>query len=488
MLDTEVEPRVNVQNHIDGRQVPARAGATLENWEPATGGVSGTLPDSDVADVARAVDAAQRAFPAWSSTPAPERSRMLHRLAEALRAREKELVHAESVDSGKPLALAASMDIPRAVANFDFFANAASQFSSEAHPMEGRALNYTLRNPLGVVGCISPWNLPLYLLSWKVAPALAAGNCVVAKPSEVTPVTADWLGRLSAEAGLPPGVLNLVHGLGPKVGAALTAHVGVRAISFTGSTRTGAEIARTAGPVFKKLSLEMGGKNPTLVFADCDFEAALAAALRSAFTNQGQICLCGSRILVEKPLYSRFRDALVERTRALRLGDPLEPGTDQGALVSRQHLDKVLSCLEVGRQEGGRVLCGGKRAEVGGRCREGWFVEPTLLEGLGPATRTNQEEIFGPVATLQPFVSDDEAVALANATAYGLAASVWTSNLTRAHRVSARLQSGIVWVNCWMLRDLRTPFGGMKDSGVGREGGVESLRFFTEPQNICVQL
>jgi aminomuconate-semialdehyde/2-hydroxymuconate-6-semialdehyde dehydrogenase len=479
---------VTVLNHIDGRQVPARSGATLDTFEPATGSPSGRLPDSDASDVASAVEAAQRAFPAWASTPAPERARTLHRLADLLRAHTAELVHAESVDTGKPLSLAGSMDIPRAMANFDFFADAASQFSSEAHPMEGHALNYTLRNPLGVVGCISPWNLPLYLLSWKVAPALAAGNCVVAKPSEVTPVTADWLGRLSVEAGLPKGVLNLVHGLGPKVGAALTAHPSVRAISFTGSTRVGAEIARAAAPTFKKVSLEMGGKNPTLVFADCDFEAALATTVRSAFTNQGQICLCGSRILVEKSLFPRFRDALVERTRALRVGDPLEPSTEQGALVSRQHLDKVLSCLEVARQEGGRVLCGGRRAAVAGRCKEGWFVEPTLLEGLGPASRTNQDEIFGPVATLQPFESDDEALRLANATAYGLAASLWTSNLSRAHRLSAKLQSGIVWVNCWMVRDLRTPFGGMKDSGVGREGGLESMRFFTEAQNICIQL
>ncbi|HMK74231.1 MAG TPA: aldehyde dehydrogenase family protein, partial [Myxococcaceae bacterium] len=361
-------------------------------------------------------------------------------------------------------------------------------FSSEAHPTDGRALNYTLRHPVGVVGCISPWNLPLYLLTWKVAPALAAGNCVVAKPSEMTPVTADWLGRLAAECGFPPGVLNIVHGLGARAGAALVEHPGVQAVSFTGSTRVGAQIARTVGPSFKKLSLEMGGKNPTVVFADCDFESAVATTLRSAFTNQGQICLCGSRILIERSLYPRFRDALVERARGLRIGDPLDPGTDQGALVSRQHLDKVLSCLEVARAEGGAVLCGGRRAEVGGRCLNGWFVEPTLVEGLGPDTRTNREEIFGPVATLQPFDSDDAALALANATAYGLAGSVFTRDLTRAHRFSARLQSGIVWVNCWMVRDLRTPFGGMKESGVGREGGMEALRFCTEPQNICVQL
>jgi aminomuconate-semialdehyde/2-hydroxymuconate-6-semialdehyde dehydrogenase len=479
---------VTVQNHIDGRQVEARSGARLDSWEPATGAVAGSLPDSDAGDVAAAVEAAQRAFPAWSTTPAAERARLLRRVADGLRRHLPELARAESMDTGKPLSLATAMDIPRAVANFDFFADAATQFATEAHPMEGRALNYTLRHPLGVVGCISPWNLPLYLLSWKVAPALAAGNCVVAKPSEVTPTTADWLGRLSAEAGLPPGVLNLVHGLGPKAGAALVSHPAVRAISFTGSTRVGADIARTAGPTFKKLSLEMGGKNPTVVFADADFEAALAGTLRSAFTNQGQICLCGSRILVEESLYRRFREALVEATRLLRVGDPLEPSTDQGALVSRQHLDKVLSSLELARQEGGTVLVGGKRAEVRGRCGKGWFVEPTLLEGLGPSCRTNQEEIFGPLATLQAFRSDEEALQLANATAYGLAASLWTSSLKRAHRFSAQLHSGIVWVNCWMLRDLRTPFGGMKDSGVGREGGVEALHFCTEAQNVCIQL
>jgi aminomuconate-semialdehyde/2-hydroxymuconate-6-semialdehyde dehydrogenase len=477
-----------VLNYIGGELLPAGSGAWLDKPEPATGATYAQVPDSDEADVRRAVEAASRAFPAWSATPAAERARLLRRIADTIRSRADAFARAESIDTGKPLGVAATVDIPRSVLNFEFFADAVTQFHSESHLTDGQALNYTLRTPLGVVGCISPWNLPLYLLTWKIAPALAIGNCVVAKPSEVTPMTAFLLSQVCREAGLPPGVLNIVHGLGPKVGSAMSRHPDVAAISFTGSTRTGAEIARVAAPSFKKLSLEMGGKNPTVVFADADFDDALATTVRAAFSNQGQICLCGSRIFVQQPIYERFKEGLVARTRALKVGDPLEPGVEQGALVSQQHFEKVLGCIETARQEGGRILTGGQRAQVPGRCKGGWFVEPTLIEGLDAACTTNQEEIFGPVATLIPFEREEDVLAWANSTRYGLSASVWTRDLSRAHRFAGKLHSGIVWVNCWMLRDLRTPFGGVKDSGVGREGGWEVLRFFTEPKNVCVKL
>ena len=476
----------DVLNYIDGRHVAAAT--FLDDVDPATGQVYARVASSEAADVDRAVAAAARAYPAWAAAGATFRSKALRRIARLIERDLEKLARAESVDCGKPLTVARAVDIPRAVQNFDFFADAATQFGSEAHATDDVALNYTLRQPLGAVACISPWNLPLYLLTWKIAPALAAGNCVVAKPSEVTPMTAALLGALCTEAGLPPGVLNIVQGSGPRAGAPLCAHREVKAISFTGSTRVGGEIARAAAASFKKVSLEMGGKNPTLIFADADLATAIPETVRAAFSNSGQICLCGSRILIERSIYARVRDELVERVRALRVGDPLEPGTEQGALVSRQHFDKVLGCLDDARQEGGRILCGGGRARVEGRCADGFFVQPTLIEGLGPGCRTNQEEIFGPVATLLPFESAAEAVELANSTRYGLSASLWTRDLSRAHRISAQLHSGIVWVNCWMLRDLRTPFGGVKESGVGREGGMDALRFFTEPKNVCVKL
>jgi aminomuconate-semialdehyde/2-hydroxymuconate-6-semialdehyde dehydrogenase len=488
MTSDAKEGMQRIGNFIGGRCEDASGGGLLENFDPATGSVYSVLPDSDERDVERAVDAAEAAFEGWQATPAEERSRVMLRLADLMEARLEPLARAECIDAGKPIAAARALDIPRAIRNVRFFATAILHASSESYDNEGTALHYTLRRPLGVVGCISPWNLPLYLLTWKVAPAIAAGNCAVAKPSELTPMTAHLLGELCIEAGLPPGVLDIVHGRGALAGAALVAHPKVRAISFTGGTVTGAGIAREAAPRFKKLSLELGGKNPVLVFADCDYDAMLPATVRAAFSNQGQICLCGSRIFVERPLLERFRGDFAAAARALKPGDPLDPATAQGALISRAHREKVLSYIALAREEGGEILAGGGPAEVPGRCRDGWFVEPTVIAGLPPACRVNQEEVFGPLATIIPFDAEEEAVHHANGTPYGLAASVWTSNLGRAHRVAHRLQSGIIWINCWMLRDLRTPFGGTKSSGVGREGGFEALRFFTEPSSVTVKL
>jgi aminomuconate-semialdehyde/2-hydroxymuconate-6-semialdehyde dehydrogenase len=477
-----------LQNYIQGALTDPLGGAWMPVHEPATGAAYARLPDSTPADVDAAVDAAREAFPAWSATPAEQRARHLLRIADAIDENLEMLAAAESRDNGKPLQLARNVDIPRAAKNFRFFATAILHASSESHATDTEAINYTLRQPIGVAGCISPWNLPLYLFTWKIAPALAAGNTVVAKPSEITPMTAFRLSQICIDAGLPPGVLNIVHGRGAEVGAAITAHPDVAAISFTGGTQTGAQIARAAAPMFKKIALELGGKNPTLVFADCDFDATLDTVVRSAFSNQGEICLCGSRIFIERPLYDRFRDAFVDRVRELRVGDPLDESSDQGAVVSEEHMEKVLGYVALAREEGGRVLCGGERVRPEGRCADGWYISPAVIEGLPFQCRTNQEEIFGPVATLMPFDNEEEVLAMANSTPYGLAASVWTQDVTRAHRVAARLQTGIVWINCWMLRDLRTPFGGMKQSGVGREGGWEALRFFTEAKNICVKL
>jgi aminomuconate-semialdehyde/2-hydroxymuconate-6-semialdehyde dehydrogenase len=479
---------LKILNYIDGELTEPESGKFLTNVNPAEGKAYSVLPDSDEADVQRAALAAEKAFPAWSAMTTSARSAILIKIAEAIDRNLEKLARAESIDNGKPLSLARTMDIPRASANLRFYATASIHLSDAAHVTGTEALNYTLHSPIGVVGCISPWNLPLYLFTWKIAPALAAGCTVVAKPSELTPMTAYLFSELCIEAGLPKGVLNIVHGLGSMAGQAIVDHPLIRAISFTGGTVTGRKIAQSAAPHFKKLSLELGGKNPNIIFADCDLDKAVETSVRSSFTNQGEICLCGSRIFVEENVFEQFLEKFIEKTQVLNIGDPLEDGTDIGALVSKEHLEKVLSYIELARQEGGSILAGGDRVTVAGRCAEGFFIRPAVITGLSSKCRTNQEEIFGPVVTIQPFKTEDEVIDWANATTYGLSATVWTENLSRAHRVSAALKSGIIWVNCWLLRDLRTPFGGMKNSGMGREGGWDGLRFFMDSKNVCVRL
>jgi len=474
-----------IKNLINGKFTGPQSGKYLENFNPAKGKVYSLIPDSGIDDIQAATEAAMQAFPDWSGRSPQERSQIMIRIADLIDENLEDLAMAESIDNGKPLKLARKIDIPRASSNFRFFATAILHFASEAHITGKEAINYTLRNPLGVVGCISPWNLPLYLFTWKITPALAVGNTVVAKPSEITPMTAFLLSDICQKAGLPPGVLNIVHGLGTKAGQAIVEHKDIKAVSFTGGTATGKQIAAIAAPMFKKLSLELGGKNPNIIFEDCDFDDALSTTLRSSFSNQGQICLCGSRIFIQKSIYDKFKSEMVEKTRVLKVGDPMNEETNIGAVVSEQHMDKILSYVQLAREEGGNVLTGGEQVNVKGL--NGYFVSPAIIDGLSHTCRINQEEIFGPVVTLIPFETEEEVIEMANSTSYGLSATVWTENLKRAHRVAEKLESGIIWINCWLLRDLRTPFGGMKQSGVGREGGLEALRFFTEPKNVCIK-
>lgn len=477
-----------ISNFINGDYVNPKSNNYLDVFEPATGQVYCQVPNSNGDDIHLAVNSAIDAFPKWSSLSLDERSLYLKTIAEMIESRLDEFAKYESKDTGKPISLAKSLDIPRAVSNFRFFAEYASQFEFEFNINNDSSHNTVIRSPLGPVGCISPWNLPLYLFTWKIAPALITGNTVVAKPSELTPFTAFKFGEICKDAGLPAGVLNIIHGQGLTAGDALISHSGIKAISFTGGTATGKVIASKSAPMFKKLSLEMGGKNPAVVFSDCDYDAMLETVVKSSFSNQGQICLCSSRIMVEENIYNKFRKDFVEKVSALIVGDPIEDSTQIGSITSKPHLDKVMTYIELAQKEGGTILTGGKQVTIKGRCEGGWFVEPTVIDGLINSCRTNQEEIFGPIVTIIPFKDEGEAIDIANDTEYGLSATIWTEDIDKATRVARNIDAGVIWINCWLVRNLRTPFGGMKQSGMGREGGTEILNFFTEPKNICEQI
>lgn len=481
-----------LSNYISGKLVDPISGEYIINYDPSIGAPYCLIPDSDERDIEKAVIAAKEAFPEWSAMSNEKRSGILNKIADLIEERAEEFALAECIDNGKPLKLAKLIDIPRGIANFRFFATAVLHFASESHfdsqNQHTQFINYTLRQPIGVVGCIAPWNLPIYLFSWKIAPALAIGNCVIAKPTEVTPMTSYLLSQVCIDAGLPAGVLNIIHGYGHKAGAAITAHKEIKAISFTGGTSTGASIASIAAPMFKKMSLELGGKNPNIIFADCNYDKMLSTTIHSSFSNQGQICLCGSRILVESSIYEKFKTDFINRIQKMKVGDPLSNDSNIGAIVSEAHYNKILACIERAKSEGGKILIGGHTINPEGRCKNGWFIAPTVIEGLDMETATNQEEIFGPVVTIMPFENEEHAVKLANSVQYGLSATIWTQDLSRAHRISARVEAGIIWINCWLVRDLRTPFGGVKNSGLGREGGFEAFKFFTEPKNVCIPL
>ena len=476
-----------ILNYINGELLEPTDGEYIDNFEPAKGGVYSLIAKSNQKDVDKAVVAAKAAFKSWSETTKDERAAVLYRISALIEENLEMLAQAESKDNGKPVSLARQVDIPRAAHNIRFFSSSILHFASESHAMENKAINYTLRKPIGVAACISPWNLPLYLFTWKIAPALAVGNCVIAKPSEVTPMTAYLFSKLCIEAGLPKGVLNILHGLGHEVGAAMISHKEIPVISFTGGTKTGENIAKVAAPMFKKLSLELGGKNPAIIFDDCNYDKMLRTTLRSSFANQGQICLCGSRIFVQKGIYEKFKKDFVAAVKQLKVGNPISEDTDQGALVSETHKNKVLEYIDLAKTEGGKILCGGREVNLAEAGLNGWFIAPTVIEGLPYNCRTNMEEIFGPVVTIMPFETEDEVLLYANATKYGLASTLWTENLSLANRMANEIHAGIVWINCWLLRDLRTPFGGVKSSGVGREGGFEALHFFTEPKNVCIK-
>ena len=475
-------------NFINGKFMQPKTEEYLDVFEPATGQVYSKVPNSSSTDIDVAFRAANAAFPGWSELTVTDRSKYLHKIADLLEHQLDDFANYESRDTGKPVTLAQSVDIPRAIANFRFFGEYGPTFKFNSELNNDQSENRVVHTPLGVVGCISPWNLPLYLFTWKIAPALMAGNTVLAKPSEITPYTAYKLGEICVEANLPAGVVNIIHGQGITAGDALINHKGVRAISFTGGTTTGKIIAQKTAASFKKLSLEMGGKNPAIIFTDCNYNKMLETVVQSSFSNQGQICLSSSRILIQTEIFQRFKKDFIGKVNKLIVGDPKDHESNLGAVSSKNHFKKIINYIELAEKEGGNILLGGKPVKLNGRCKKGWFIEPTIIEGLTNTAKTNQEEIFGPVVTLIPFNDEVDAIQIANESDYGLSATIWTEDKERATRVSNQVEAGVIWVNCWLVRDLRTPFGGMKQSGMGREGGSEALRFFTEQKNVCTSI
>jgi aminomuconate-semialdehyde/2-hydroxymuconate-6-semialdehyde dehydrogenase len=471
-------------NYINGQLQSPQSNEYMDSINPATGVKINEVPISDAKDVDLAIQAAQKAFPIWSSLTVEERSNYLVAIANEIQSQLVELALAEVQDNGKTITQATTVDIPRAAENFSFFAKAILDFPTENYRTSDKIYNAVARQPMGVVACISPWNLPLYLFTWKIAPALAAGNCVVAKPSEVTPLTAFLLSKICMKVGLPAGVLNIIHGNGMVTGNALISHPQIKAISFTGSTAVGKHIAKLAAESLKKVSLELGGKNPAVVFEDADFDKTVKELVRASFSNQGEICLCSSKIFIQKAIYEDFKTTF----KNLKVGNPLSPETNIGAIVSETHFNKIINCIAIAKQEGATILCGGNAIELEGEHKQGFFIAPTVLENLPNNCQTNQEEIFGPVVSLLPFDTEEEALYLANENQYGLSATIWTNDIGKANRVASKIEAGVIWINCWLVRDLRTPFGGMKNSGIGREGGNEALRFFTEAKNICSKL
>ena len=475
-----------LKNFINGEYAEPQAGKYLPNINPATAQVINELPDSDELDVVTAIGAAKKAFESWSKTSAKERSAILNKVADGIESRKEEFAQAESLDVGKALWLSKEMDIPRSILNFRFFASSILHKTSASSDMDGKAINYVLNQAVGVAGLVSPWNLPLYLLSWKIAPCLASGNTAVCKPSELTPTTAFMLGEVFNEAGLPPGVCNIILGTGEKAGATLVKHPGVPLISFTGGTDTGEVIQSMSAPHFKKLSLELGGKNANIIFKDADLKKAISMSLRSSFLNQGEICLCGSRILVQQDIYDEFVAEFVKQVKEIKVGDPFNESTFMGPVVSKEHQEKVLAAIKQAEKENGKILCGGKAPQLSGDLSQGYFIEPTVIADLTNCSDLWQKEIFGPVVTLMSFKYAHEAVKWANTSPFGLSASIWTKDLSRAHKVAANLNVGTVWVNTWLMRDLKMPFGGMKASGLGREGGEDSFDFFHRKEKLYV--